>query len=326
MDPGPLGSFDDLDALLAASAADNSAAPDSTAAPDLTAPLELSTVTPELAAALSTSFNATMTGQYLTPNDTLQLSCWNSNPNLSSVSAFLRFLQPDGTLLIQALTIQQLTSDRTHNIATLPQAEGVLVGIVMQPPGTATYRGQCFVAVDILTGSAASPVTTLRLLSDYLSSGFLPNWPDGVLRSATEGDGFHTVYLATNPPPGAEFTINQPAGTRWRVYGWGGILETSSTAGNRVVQVTFQDGPVGSGGQIVFLASLPAPVTPSQFAALALGAGMGPVSPSIDAQAGPLPSDMYMVLAGQVFGSVTGLSTTDRWLGVTVSVEEWIDV
>jgi hypothetical protein len=325
----PTGSFDSLDALLAASTASDTAATPAPPADQPPPPATITTQTPALAAQIGAAFNVTQIGQLISPNDAVQLSCWNSNTTLTSVSAFFRVLKPDGTIVIQQITISNLTADRTLNTALIQQLEGFLIGIVLEPPAVPVFRGQCFVAVDLLTGSPGAFNTTLRLMADYLSSGDLPAWPDDEIRGPTDGHGFIALYRGAAPIKGATASLVQPPGVRWRIIAVQCGITASAAALNRnPLLFLFQKDSTGT-LRAAFDGPTSAVVTAGQTAnmcwapSVAPESSTGPLGPNMVAG---MPEDFVMSNQGQVNVSVTPIDANDQLAVVQAQVEEWIDL
>jgi hypothetical protein len=311
----PTGSFDTIDSFAASVGSD---APLASAAP---APFQSQTEEPLIGFAATGAPSVSMPGFYITPDDSIQMSVWNSAAALTSVSFQLRVLKPNGTIVIEEHTINNVTSDRTQNSILFQQLEGFLVGAVVGPSGVALSRGQTFVQVAVIRGSPQSPLMTMVLVADYLTSAYQPSWPFGQPGSATDGAGFIYQPVGGQPPVGGNASIVQPAGTRWKIHSIMSQLQTSAAVGNRQFQFRILTG--SPFGWISTAAATQAASLTYNYQ-IAPGTNLDATVPQT--QTMPLPTDL--ILRGGVTLETTaiGLQAGDQFTPVGVLVEEWLDV
>jgi hypothetical protein len=311
----PEGNYASIEELIAASAA--------TAAADqpVAEPFVSQTQPPKISWGVNGNPDLDIAASYIEAIDVVQLTAYNSNPLLTNLSAQVRVLLPDGSIQTSELTINQLTHDRTPNVAQMSQIEGFILAVVVGPPSVASGSGQTYATVDIVRGAAPTLLTVQRLVAAYVTSGFLPYWPGGSLESATDGPGAFLTYFVTAPAAGATPNIFQPTGTVWRVIAGTSNLNTSATVINRSV---FLDITVPSLGTDVYRVQS----TNLQPASKGFVYSFGD---SVDYGNGasvctfPIPRDLRIVGA-ELSLEALNLQAADQFGGFSVQVEEWIDV
>jgi hypothetical protein len=262
-----------------------------------------------------------MSGFLVTLDDSIQLTVWNSNAALTSVTLQLRILRPDGTIVTGAYALNNITANRAANVLTVSQIEGYLVGAVVGQSGVAVQRGQMFVSLAVVRGTASNPLFVETLIADYLTSAFQPSWPQGEMRSAVEGAGFLYTALEGFPGFGADLALALPAATRWRVAALETILTTSAAAGNR--QVNFQ---ITQGGQAIFRGYALNTQGPSQTITYSYGVNLPLAAIGTLSQTVPLPDALFISAPAQITTLNTNLQAGDSFNGLQVAVEEWINV
>jgi len=311
----PPGQYDTLDQLAAAS----EAAPPAATFDNLPAA--------PAAPAADFSFVAegrpsvSMPGFLITVDDSLVFSAWNSNPTLQAVTMQLRVMKPDGTLVIQAYTISHLTADRTQNSVTAQQLSGYLVGVDVGPPGVALARGQCYVNVVVMRGTATNPLLMQTLLADYVTSAFQPAFPYGSPRSALDGRGYIYTFVSANPGAGADLQFQQPLNTVWKISAIQYSLATDSTVGSRTTALHIFDSL-----QQAFLQQQPGTQPPGTTYAYQYGAGITQSDLVVTNPSSPLP-DEFSVAAPLTYATeTTNKGGSDQYSAMSIVVEEWINV
>jgi len=308
------GAYDSVDALDAGT---TQPAPEPAPQPDSGSFTQVGPLSDQLAA----SFSTVQPGLYVTLDDTIVFTAWNSVSTLPSLSLLMRVLKPDGTLVIERMTIGSLTANRVANSVSMSQLDGFLVSVIVSTPAVAVSRGQCFVRAQITRGGAPDVLLIDQLLSDYVTTGNQPQWPDGRLLSGVDGRGYITLYTQATANLGLEIALSQPTGVRWRVLAIDVTLTTGATAGNRTPGIV-----VNQQGQIGFKVSSAAPVPANTQAFLNYAPGMPLAAALLPAMALPLPIDFYVSAAASIDTFTTGLVAGDVYSLLNVLVEEWIDV
>lgn len=333
----PTGSFDTLDAFDAASAPQDLTASDQAPAPADQSQLDVInpasgpdlSATPSPAAAPIPLLTMGSTGSpglsvpalYITLDDNVQLTVWNSNPTLTTLQFQLRILKPDGTIVIGSFTLQNLTADRTPNSISVGQVEGFILGAVLAPPGVAVVNGECWITLSLIRGTAASPLMVQQLVADYFSSGSQPGWPTTAFQSAVDGAGKVYKLLGPVPAAGADAVIPQPANTRWLVTAIAVHLVTSAAVGNRTVSMLLN---FGTGPSL----TLPAPAVQAPSTGVDYSYAPGIVTSGADPlhQLIALPSPLLLGHMVSITTSTTGIQPGDQYTGIALGLQEWIDV
>jgi hypothetical protein len=261
-----------------------------------------------------------MRGTYITLNDQLVFQVVNSNPDLTSLSAVARILQPDGTILMEIITINNLPADRSAAQNTLPLSEGMLVGLLVGFGSTQSARGQTFVNVWLQRGGGLSQAFNEMLIADYFTRFFQPSWPAGSLKSSTDGRGYITSYTGAVPPTGDPPVITIPPTVRWRLLGGSFTVETSADPGTRNPGLSIIDGL-----NTIYQMTWPQTLGPSQEGSCSFGPSVPYSAAGVYQETGPIPEDMFLA-GGISIAMAGGLVATDVASALTVAVEEWIDV
>jgi hypothetical protein len=258
---------------------------------------------------------------YVTLDDSLMLTVWNSNAALTSLQFNVRFMRPDGTVGISAFVLNNLTADRTANTAIAGQLEGFILGAVVVPPAVAVVNGECFITLSFVRGTPTSPLMVQQLVGDYVSSGFQPGWPTTGVHSAVDGAG--KVYGVASPVPaaGANAQITQPARTRWVLLAAAVHLATSAAAGSRKLSLVIS---FGAGPDIV----LPAPATQAPSTGVDYTFAPGIASDGSDPlhQLIALPSEVELAFGSTLHTSLAGIQAGDQFTALSAAIQEWIDV
>lgn len=167
---------------------------------------------------------------YVTTDDTFKLTVWNSVSTLTHLSVQLKLMKPDGTVVTQQATINNLTFGRAPNVLTFGQTEGFVFAVCMAPAAVALNRGQVYVNLSIIRGSVTDQLQVEPLFADYLTSGMQPGYPNYRVMASTEGSGYVTSYQQAQVA-GADIQLNSPFNVRWRVMGVTANLSAAAGGG-----------------------------------------------------------------------------------------------
>jgi len=333
----PPGTYDTLDALDQATQAatplagpssppadqstDNSIQPAPPLAAPGSAPFISQTQPPQITWGTQGEPAVSMAGLWITPDDSLVLTVWNSNPLLNTVTVQYRVLKPDGTLVVESFALNNLTANRVANSISVAQLEGMLVGVVVGPPTVALSRGQTFVNVSVFRGTTQNPVWTETLVADYLTSGFYPAWPYGRVQSATEERGY--IYTAVSPVPvvGVPPVLALPAGARWRLMSVSFTYNAIGGAASR--QVILQ---IAMNGGDVYQCAASSVQAPGTNATYTFAAGFPLVNAIAGNLLGPLPNELILAGNTAIELTVLNLQAGDNFSVMVAAVEEWLDV
>ena len=304
-----------------ASATDQGAAPVSDALDDTEQNTEIQTAAPNITFAAQNVQPPQQAGIYVDVNDSVQVTVWNSNPALTSVTVQLRTLLLDGTLQTTQVQVNNIPATRTATVQAILPGECFILSAICGPPGVPNLRGQTFVNCTLIRGSGASAVTLFTLFADYLTAGMAPEWPNGRVLSSLDGPGY--VYIVSGPAPGPGVApgLAQPANAQWRVLGVRAELVTSATAGNRQVGFAWKLPSLLIAFEVY--SNNEQPASTDWFYSSAPGVAFTPSANP--AQVMPSPVD-FMVIGNDLLVLCNGLQATDNFSAVTALVEEWIAV
>lgn len=305
------GDFDTLDELDAASAADSQGSSDFTPG---TQPAAISFVTDLVQP-------ASQPGVYVNVDDTIELLVTNSSSVVTSLTAQVRILLPDGTVQYSQLTISGIPATYVPQSATLTQVEGFILSVVAGPVGSGVERGECFVQVNVVRGADPTQLTTVALVADYVTSGFLPSWPFGQLRSAIDGRGTLKLPQVGGGAGQHILMVTSVAVQRWRLIGIYASLHTDATAGQRPVRME-----ITSPGGGTFTVSAPFTQAPNVTQEYVWGAAMAYSPSAMAVLSAPLPQDLVLPGGTSVQVAASNAGGTDGWTFLVLTVEEWIDV
>ncbi len=259
---------------------------------------------------------------YLDSNDVIVFTVWNSNAGLTALALTLRVVTPDGEILIQEMTLPQLTSDRTPNAVMMNLQEGFLVSVMVNGAVSILSRGQTFASAKLNRGGQASPPSVFNLFADYVTEGNQPQWPNGRNISGLDGPGWQHTVMATVPGAGQDITLQVPLGARWKLISVDGQLQTSAQAGNRTPTFFFTDGGTG----VLFIFTSQTAIAGNVKVDYFFGGGMPIYSAFLGIQLGPIPIDLHLAEGYEIFTQTVAIQTLDQWNRLTAVVEEWLDV
>lgn len=311
----PPGNYDSLDALP-----DDAPAPAPVVQP-APAPFQSQTLPPIFSFNPTGGIGINQAGYYVTLDDTVELNVWNSNVNLTSLVMQVRTLKPDGTFVMNAFEIDNVHAQRNKQTKRFGQLEGFIVSVAVGPPGVDINRGETFVNVNIARGVPGAPLVMAALVADYVTSAFIPRWPDGQVRSCVDGAGNATSVISAVPLPSQNVTITQPANTRWRVQSVSFTMATDNTAITRVVALAIIT-PTGT----IYQASSISPQPQSTVFAYTFAPGAQWQNSAVEKQLMTLPDNLLVNDGTQFLAGFFGTSgVNDQMSAVTIQVEEWIE-
>lgn len=254
---------------------------------------------------------------YVTVDDDIVVGCASSATN-EAVTVTYRLLRADGEL-INGQFIVRPTSNRAITVHSESLAEGFLLSVSCKA-AVAVTRGQTFVRVFLGNPALGAGVPSYMLMSDYVTTAMAPAHPNGRQIAPVEGPGRPFTVNIANPAPGAPFTFQVPANTRWKARGINFNFLTSAAVGNRFVfLVTTTSGIISYQGTSDKLQA------PSSICVYG-GAALAPtVSPDLTRGTVPLPPELIL-LGNDVLNVLAGgIDAADQFSFPDLMVEEWLD-
>jgi hypothetical protein len=254
---------------------------------------------------------------YCTGEEQMRISSFNS---LAGVELHLeaRFMASNG----QLVPIRQRhvpNTDRSLATQLVPLGDGWLSNVQIRATTGAPARGQCYVFVEIVRGTAGALQPLGALLADYVTDVQRIAWPGSPIRSSTEGRGFMRSFTGTNPAANVEFSETVPTGARWRLVALSVALVTDANVANRVPTLIVDDGALtylesSVGGNLV--ASTTYQITASAFG---VANAFTPLAQGI-----PLPPDLILLAGHRMRSTTLNRQVGDDYGAPQLYVEEWI--
>lgn len=122
--------------------------------------------------------NLRFDGQWMGINERLEIRCWNTNANISTIHLRVRMMYLNGDIVFREFHMA-ITSDGLESNQRFDVGHGwLLSAMVYEDPGTSTY-GQTFAIVDIYQNR--DNFHSYHLISNWVSEPFHPCWPGTAL-------------------------------------------------------------------------------------------------------------------------------------------------
>jgi hypothetical protein len=177
---------------------------------------------------------------YCTGEDHLRLTTFNGTAG-AILALEGRFMRCDG-VVVPIAERQVPTSDRVASVSVVTLAEGYLGNVQLRATTGAPFAGKCYAMVELVRGRTGALQPLGTLLAGYVSDVQRLAWPGSPLRSSVDTPGVSSIITGTDPAAGVECSDAVPAGARWEVLAWMGVLVTSAVVANRVVTLIIDDG------------------------------------------------------------------------------------
>jgi len=305
----PPGSYDNLDAIDAASVAAPAIPP--AGGPDPSS--QIITLAPAVQPPPQGG------GLYVTKDDALLLTVINSDPANTLMGVGIRLLMPDGTIQVMQESAPGITATRAFQQFLYNLPESWILSIAIFSLTSLGVRGRTFTSLTIQRGVTSGAVGYGTLICGYTSLGYAPQWPDQHIESSLEGPGFVYDTAPANPPAGAGFTVTVPVHARWELRTLRFILTASGVAATRTVLIGIAD----AAGNAFFGCQAVVTQTAGQGISYTLSAAPntphvgGDYEMSLPASLPLLPGDVLTV-------TVQGIDPGDQISAIVYRVEEWI--
>jgi len=178
-----------------------------------------------------------------------------------------------------------------------------------------------FVWLRICRGTTPNAVILGTIASGYCTARQPLYWPNGIVQTATDGQGAMVVESQANPAAGADWTFAVPAGAFYRLVAVSAILTTSAVVANRQVRLLLDDGV-----NVYYVA----PMVVNQTAGIAWrnswGEALGgSISADPSTVSSGLPSDNDMMSAFRVRTLTGNIDVGDQWSAIRLFFRERIN-
>jgi hypothetical protein len=177
---------------------------------------------------------------YCTGEDNLRLTTFNGTAGVT-LALEGRFMRCDG-VIVPIVETHIPATDRTSKTSLYTLAEGYLGNVQVRATAGAPIAGKCFAIVELVRGRTGAVQTLATLLEGYVSDVQRLAWPGSALRSSVDTPGVSSVITGTDPAANAECLDTVPAGSRWEVLSWMGVLVADANVANRTVTLIIDDG------------------------------------------------------------------------------------
>lgn len=223
------------------------------------------------------------------------------------------------------------TSDRTHKTSIIPLPADLMSLIVSIVTGGAK-RGEAFMTVSIIEQGEDLQDKVAVLCNGYVYDSHPLTWhwqAGGIYEHMTDGKGKLRKVTGTNPSAvatgdtGGEITEAVPTNARWKIHSVRFQIVTSATVGDRVVQLTFDDGTdefYRTVDQIVIPASTTINITASE----GLDDGWSSTDTTPDEHVLRLPKN-HLHEAWRMLTEVSNKKMGDNIGAPIMMVEEWLE-
>jgi hypothetical protein len=254
---------------------------------------------------------------YVGLDDQIVLEVFTNNPS-STYQMVVRILNPQGTLQVETVTLNNFQAGYQTVTGTLTGMEGYILSVCVSAPGVVPGESYCRVRM-MRAPYLSTGVTSGMLMAGYVSEKYSLSYPGSPLHYPLEGPGkLRTVTAA--PAAGQEWSISSPPGVRWKLLSGQWVFTTSAAAGNRIVGVQLKDQAFDNLGFVV--SSTPqAPSTVVNY-------GLFPGPPAAQGQTFLINlgfnNPLWIPVNGQIFSVTEGLQPGDQYSNVTLQIEEWV--
>lgn len=213
-----------------------------------------------------------------------------------------------------------LNPNRVFQAFVFNPGEGFLLNVCLTPNASAIHRGQEYVAVSLIRGTAASFFRVATLIGDYLCTGGNLAWPGSRVLCCSEFPGNLRVVQITNPAAGADWVATVPTGARWKVYSFHALFTASATVANRQVEVIVDDG-----ANIYWDSDAQVNITAGQAVSINDTGTNVPQGVFTTTQNLVIPPQLQMAAGHRIRTATAGIQAGDQWSAINLLVEEVIE-
>jgi len=247
--------------------------------------------------------------------------------NLSyPVGIHWRMALPTGQIQVfQERVVSDPAIERAAVQADFPLGAGLILNVGVIGLGVAVQYGHLYARVTLMRGRGAAAVLLGTLLADYITARWGIGWPGSAIRLPSETRNTSIYYTNVAPAAGVEQVIQVPAGANWELLSFNAQLTTDATAGNRTVELRFDD---GAAANLLVLVRAPGTQTPSVAGFWSWVQGLpyetipaGQVAP----RTGGLPIGLRLRGGARVRTNTTTLAAGDQWGAARWYVRETLE-
>jgi hypothetical protein len=315
MGTAPPGSYENVDALDAASAPT-----DQSVNPDSFVPTNSEIITQSQVIQFVTNGVQPPTVAYSRSDDLWRLECFNFNPALTGIEAHVRLLTPDGQIHDEVISLQGIPSNGATVAIDTQLAEGFVLSALLVATGNVVcVRGQT--ASVLLVRRPNPPPSSYQTLwyGYYVSAGNLC-FPPSRVDSLVDGRGWLTSVAVAQPGVGVELSVAVPAGVRWRVVGMRATLTASAAVAARAVAIQVSDG-----ANLYYTAGAVNTIAAGQTGEYTFAPDVTAAVDTVLHFTIPAPPLESLPAGHTISTSTAGLQAGDQWSAAHLLVEQWIE-
>jgi hypothetical protein len=237
-----------------------------------------------------------------------------------------------GRLLTAAGDIQPFTYLHTpHTDRSLAQQDfglggGTLLTLLVFAVSGAPVRGQTFIQLSIIQGLGGGTVVLGTLLQGYVTSFQQLSWPGSPIDDSLAGRGYQHVVVIADPPAGSAVSASVPAGARWRLQAFTGVLTTSAVAGQRKMFLAIATGGIGTAfypGNATVPASLLCQFT---WASVGFGSTIVNFANTSEMMSSTMGNENYLLAGDVVSIGSFDFNPADQFSQMRLVIEEWLEL
>lgn len=235
-----------------------------------------------------------------------------------NISLTAKILSPDGSITNCQYTQNFSVTAGTTQVYDL--APGYLISVAVTCQNAGIPDGALFVIAGLIHQPNAGLPLDALLCASYLSSYVPVGWPEGILRTISDGNGFPASVQSATPGVGVQPTYTI-VDAYFQVVGIEFELTTDAVAGSRYVSA-FVNPPVGAGTGI---GAAPAVQGPGTTVAYLLGPGLAQFnSPLGTGQTIATPDPLLLAMGDLIGISASNLDPNDQFTALTVHGRAWL--
>jgi len=255
---------------------------------------------------------------FLTGDDNLQLSSWNSLTGVG-VTIAGRVLGLDGHSRPFVHTATPNT-DRTIASIVRKLGEGWLTEFTVFVSAAAPILGQTFVRVQIVRGLEAATQVLATLGAGYITAVQPLAWPGCAVARSIEGPGALRSITGTNPAAGVDIAETVPTGAVWRLLSFFARFVADATVMSRQPVLSFDDGTSD-----YFRTDTPQNQTASQTNDWVAAPGMERLTLFVNSRSWGTPTDVRFRGGHRILITTGSIQAGDNWGAPQLWVEEWLE-
>src|SRR5262249_46183156 len=132
-------------------------------------------------------------------------------------------------------------SNRTAKTEDFVLGGGLVTNLSVFATAGSPLIGQCFVIVQLVRSLGVTAYVMGTMLQGYVTTTQNLGWPGSAIVSSTDGEPAIRDIVGTDPVAGAGWSETVPAGARWELVTFGGIVNPVAGGTTGFVNLTILD-------------------------------------------------------------------------------------